>query len=711
MIAGCHFLDSTLHSTLFAHSFIFHHTMKLSSFLLGAAFTARAAFAHPLDLPFELDGDVFDELDKRQSGGVVTTGVSGAVQSRLEIRTLQSTKPNQWTLFLLAMQQFQAQAQTSATSYYSISGIHGVPRQNWNGVGQCSTCQGADGYCTHDSVLFPAWHRAYLALFEQQLVAVATSIANSWPTSGASTTRAQMQGAAALLRLPYWDWAEIPANGGPDFPAAITNPQVTVNGPKGKQTINNPLFRHDFTDPSQLVYSPFINWQVTLRYPTSTAANAKSQNNNAISAFNNIRQSLQDQVYQLFTNCADYLHFSNDDAGSSSSQCSNSLEGIHNTIHTTSGGSPTSSVNSGGHMYYLSTAAFDPVFWLHHANTDRLFALWQTLHPQQYGASQVAPHNTWTIAQGSTQNKNSPLAPFAKDSSGNFWTTADVQKWDTTFHYTYPEYANSDGSKSAISAAVKKLYGPGATQTSAKKRSVAASPGGNTTGSATGNATVSNSTTPFIANNGSLYEYVANIQTPRYSLNGSYYIFLFMGQPESENPDTWLYDSNLVGPMGVLAQDGMPMSNVTVAGSVPLTRVLTDRCNAGDLPDLTEATVNPYLKKQLSWRIAATGGVDVSPADVQGFQVGVYGSTSSQPDSQDELPVYSDFVQMPDSTEGKTGGLMADGSVNCDGLSGADVGADAGSSSTGSSPSVVTNIVTVTSTVCPSATVKPTCSA
>lgn len=182
--------------------------MRLSTFFLGAAFVARS-LAHPLDLPFEIDGDIYDELDKRQSGNVITTGVPGATHPRLEIRQLQSSKPNQWTLFLLAMQQFHAQAQTSATSYYQISGIHGVPRSNYNGVGQCSTCSGADGYCTHDSVHFPGWHRAYLALFEQQLVATAVSIANAWPTSGSSVTRAQMQTAASTLRLPYWDWAAV----------------------------------------------------------------------------------------------------------------------------------------------------------------------------------------------------------------------------------------------------------------------------------------------------------------------------------------------------------------------------------------------------------------------------------------------------------------------------------------------------------------------
>lgn len=449
-----------------------------------------------------------------------------------------------------------------------------------------------------------------------------------------------------------------------------------------------------------MVYSPFVNWRKTLRYPSSTAANAISNNQNAINGFNNIRQSLQDQVYQLFTTCNDFLHFSNDAAGSSTTQCSNSLEGIHNTVHTTSGGGPSSTVNAGGHMYYLATAAFDPVFWLHHCNTDRLFALWQTLHPAKYGATQNAPHNTWTIAAGSTQNKNSPLTPFTKDSAGNFWTTAQVQNWASAFHYTYPEYTNSDGSKAAITTAVNNLYGPNAVAASAKVKRADNS-------TMAGNGTMTNSTTPLVANNGSLYQYVANIQTPRYYLNGSYYVFLFLGQPASEDPESWLYDSSLVGPMGVLAQDGMPMTNITVSGSVPLTRSLTDKFNAGELADLSEATVGPYLKEQLSWRIAASGGVDIDPSTVPGFQVGVYGTTSTQPDSLTELPEYSEFVALTEGTKGKLGGLEPDGSVNSDGASGADVS----NGSTSPASSGVANIVTVTTTVCPTATMKPTSTA
>ena len=644
--------------------------MKLSSFLIGLSIVGRSVLSHPLDLPFQLSQDEIESLQKRQTTIVPATGAPGATVPRYEVRQLKSLKPNQFTLFILAMQQFQAQAQTDATSYYQISGVHGVPRQDYNGVGECSTCTGADGYCTHDSVLFPAWHRAYMALFERQLNAVAVSIANAWPTSGNSVSKATMQTAAKNLRMPYWDWAAQPPSGTHSLPGVVSSNIITINGPNGQETIKNPLFKYSFTNPSKLYYSPFVKWPTTLRYPTSDAATATSNEGSCVTAFDNIRASLQDQVYQLFSTCTDYLHFSNDDAGSSSTSCSNSLEGIHNTIHTTAGGVPSTTVKTVGHMYYLSTAAFDPLFWLHHCNVDRLFAMWQTINPNSYGASQSAPHNTWTIAQGTTQNANSPLTPFYTDTSAStFWTTNNVKNFAGTFHYTYPEFADSDGSATAIQSYVNKLYGPSATATAgSSKRTAIPEPVGAPEALPTPEPEVSNPldrrTVPgLVAQNGSTFQYVANIKTPRYALNGSYFIFLFLGPPASEDPSTWIFDQNLVGPMGVLSQADMMMRNVTAAGSIPLTRALTSKLSGGILNDLTEAIVAPFLKALLQWRILGPDGSEVDPNSVPGFEVSVYASTATVPSDPGCLPVYSKFFPLKEVTKGKKGGLANLGGV------------------------------------------------
>jgi tyrosinase len=49
---------------------------------------------------------------------------------------------------------------------------------------------------------------------------------------------------------------------------------------------------------------------------------------------------------------------------------STALQQIHNEIH----------VWCGGHMRTQEFAAYDPVFWAHHCNIDRLWSIWQTMH-------------------------------------------------------------------------------------------------------------------------------------------------------------------------------------------------------------------------------------------------------------------------------------------------------------------------------------------
>lgn len=92
------------------------------------------------------------------------TRENGSVPYRMEIRKMKADK-YKWDLFILALSSFQSIPQDNILSYYQIAGIHGMPVQTWNGV-QPFNQYAQSGYCPHDSVLFPTWHRPYLALFE-----------------------------------------------------------------------------------------------------------------------------------------------------------------------------------------------------------------------------------------------------------------------------------------------------------------------------------------------------------------------------------------------------------------------------------------------------------------------------------------------------------------------------------------------------------------
>lgn len=73
-----------------------------------------------------------------------------------------SKSQEMWDLYIQALLAFQAVPVDDPLSYYQIAGIHGWPQGPWDGVGGI----GQAGFCMHLSVLFPLWHRPYLALYE-----------------------------------------------------------------------------------------------------------------------------------------------------------------------------------------------------------------------------------------------------------------------------------------------------------------------------------------------------------------------------------------------------------------------------------------------------------------------------------------------------------------------------------------------------------------
>ncbi|TDZ23323.1 Tyrosinase [Colletotrichum orbiculare MAFF 240422] len=78
------------------------------------------------------------------------------------------------------------------------------------------------------SILFPPWHRAYLALYEQVLFRLAGRIAG-WFTN--ATERSAYQAAAANFRIPYWDWAMAPPEGESAFLPEFETPGIQVRFP------------------------------------------------------------------------------------------------------------------------------------------------------------------------------------------------------------------------------------------------------------------------------------------------------------------------------------------------------------------------------------------------------------------------------------------------------------------------------------------------
>jgi tyrosinase len=179
----------------------------------------------------------------------------------------------------------------------------------------------------HRSPSFLPWHRRFLLDFEEALQAVDPTV-----------------------NLPYWDWT-------------------------ADRTARSSLWAADFLGGTgrardgQVLDGPFAsaqgNWAVNVR----------------VDGRSFLRRALGTGVAQLPTKAEvdAVLAMPEYDAApwnSSSAGFRNHLEGwrganLHNRVHVWVGGQMATGVSPN-----------DPVFWLHHAYVDKLWARWQKLHPQ-----------------------------------------------------------------------------------------------------------------------------------------------------------------------------------------------------------------------------------------------------------------------------------------------------------------------------------------
>jgi tyrosinase len=355
----------------------------------------------------------------RQSNGSFTPVVGcGAPVDRRGVDDLQSNHPDVFNMLLLALQGVQNVAEDDDLSYYQISGIHGYPYVPWQEDPGFVPPNPSRGYCTHSSAIFTTWHRPYLVLLEQLLCDQARTIAQQFQGDDA----ARYQAAAEEVRIPYWDWSSRTTQS--RIPAAVKQDSIAVNAPSGQVTIANPLFSYKFLSPQA---SASGLGSQTVR---------SSNDDELFASFNSRRQS----TLNLFTDSA-YNQFSSD------------VENIHNTVH----------VQVGGNMVFVPQSAFDPIFFLHHANVDRLAAMYQATHP---GLTLTPQRRSQTFALGGPgpDDVNTPLFPF-RHADRNQWTSNDVSNAESifTYGYSYPEVPQGLSTaelQSFTTQRVNELYAP-----------------------------------------------------------------------------------------------------------------------------------------------------------------------------------------------------------------------------------------------------------
>lgn len=252
-----------------------------------------------------------------------------------------------------------------------------------------------------------------MAMFEQLLFEHIIDAVNEFP---AGPVRKRYAQAALRVRWPFWDFAAAPANGSSVWPQVITTETIQVILPNGTATIKNPLFSYQFhpVNATDMFFNPvspgpaivrsstnriqFASWNETKRAPSSQDQNALSRNDVVAEQLDNQRVGFMNRLYNLFVYYDNFTQFSNE-AWVGDTQNADSIEALHDTLHGI--------IGSDGHMTYLDFSAYDPVFSMLHCMIDRIFAIYQVLHPNTYVEPMAAVSQTYTIPIGSIQDGDS----------------------------------------------------------------------------------------------------------------------------------------------------------------------------------------------------------------------------------------------------------------------------------------------------------------
>ncbi|ESZ89927.1 hypothetical protein SBOR_9689 [Sclerotinia borealis F-4128] len=529
----------------------------------------------------------------------VHTGVdtqTGARPARRDILDLQNDVPT-WSIYIQALTAFQRVPEDDQLSWFQIAGIHGRPYYSWGNV-SWNPAAPQIGYCTHDGVLFPTWHRPYLALYEHTLAIHVQTIAATYNDDAYTA-------AAANFRIPYWDWAAAPI-----LPPVISDATVQINTTSGIQNVANPLLLYKFQQfPLKETWFPTTGTSradedlaqdpTTLRFPNA-AIRGTSQPENANDNLGS--EGLMNMIFSVFSKSTVYNNMATQVSPGPS------LENPHGAVHDAVGGSH-------GHMSQLSYAGFDPVFWLHHANVDRLFAMWQAVHPDAWMLPESDQIGTFTIAPGATDTSTSPLTPFYQADGETPWTS-DAARYTSTFGYSYASVpdaliTNATELSANVTATVNALYNPrgiftGSKETRDEKR-----------------------------------EWSVAIQALSTALGERFTVRLYI---EGSSPVASFH----VLPPPVA--DGGHALGLTYHNEFTLSHAIktVDTTNVDDM-------VN-YLKANLSWTVEKRDGSPIPIEQVSGLFITVHDEIITHPTDETKFPIYGIKTLHPEITSGKAGG-------------------------------------------------------
>ena len=491
------------------------------------------------------------------------------------------------------------------------------------------------------------------------------------------------------------------------MPDAVNQRYISINAPEGRVNMTNPLYRYDFHPHPSVSEFPLSDavsqYKATVRYPD---ANGKSQPWKSNAQLQANAPALHDLTYQLLAEQSNYAPFSNRGYSIGRNATYNSIENLHNAIH--------SLVGQTGHMGMIPYSSFDPIFWLHHANVDRLVAIWQALYPESFVTPQVSYEGTYTEVPGTIETIYSPLTLFySNDDNGTFFTSASA-RYLRYFGYTYPETIDWNVTTTQLSLNVRRilnsLYNPAGTL-SARSLSETYRPAHkprewsiHTTDKVTRNHRLKSP--PFSDTESRNFQYLISIRVERLALNQSFFVHFFLGTsskairikirrleatstsntlqawltfsaigPMPQHPSSWSTAPTLIGTQAVLYSPShltISNDNSTAYGQIPLNHALTS--SSPHSPNLhprslAPSDVIPVLTQHLTWKLQTLNPSTNEEESInvhsylqlrRTLKIFVIGREVVREGQDDQLPVYGPVEIWRAATEGKAGSLGED---------------------------------------------------
>lgn len=562
------------------------------------------------------------QLEKRQQSNTPIRGaqsIGGACYNRRKIQTLQTNYPDQWNMFLVALRDFMLAPESLDVSWFGVAGIHGAPHIPWQQPAS-GTYNTWAGYCPHGGPVFVPWHRPYTLLVEQLLQSRAVAIAARFTGTRAAAYRT----AADQLRLPYWDWSDPVTRSflpNPTMQSSVTVTVPSSDGTPVSSTVPNPLFQYTFRDRNTLqryFSGNFANWMFTTRNPTSTGVAQNANANTAMANGFTTRRAATFQAFQV----------------NNFNQFAQRLESTHNGVHTAVGGP-----NPLGHMSTTNAAAFDPLFWLHHCNVDRLAAMYQAIYP----LNKLEPSNAIeTYARivpgidGPQDNLNTNLYPF-KQGSGAWWKPNDIKSAGTIWKYKYgfeevPCESNGQVTADQLSSftrtKVNSLYGT-TLSASVKPRDYS------------GEVVVRN-------------DYTLRCVIDSAEIPGSWTLHIFFGKPPTGSTAEYRLASNRIGNIAAFGTPFVRHKSMIYANELPITDSMREHgCN------LDKKQAIKFLQENLTYRITSGDDrvTDIPIKNLKTFRLGVYTAEGSYPDPHsDQFPTWGEKKYLFQITKDMPGG-------------------------------------------------------